>query len=116
MSNYDSPGFMSRLPGLDMDAHDGAMTATGSSPSRTPSPDNAVPAAQTGIPNVGTVMSLSAQTGPGEGASPNQPGQNDLGLPGASSDAGYADTGAGSGHNFTDQRRYDWQSKPGRNG
>jgi hypothetical protein len=118
----DEPGFVSRLPGLDMDANTGAMTATGSAPSRTPSPDNSVSGISSGIPGVGTVLPLSSQANGAEGASPQQPGQNDATVISPGSDAsrtytasadGYVNSGAGDGHNFADQHRYDWQSKPG---
>jgi hypothetical protein len=88
--------------------------ATGSVPSRTAPPDDALPDQMTGIPGVGATTPLAAQAGPGENASSIMPGQNDLGLPGASHDPGYADSGAGEGHNFADQHRYPWQQQPGR--
>lgn len=67
-----------------------------------------------GIPT-GTPMPLRDQAGPGEGTGTLQPGQVDLGLPGASEEPGYADSGAAPGR--TDPwPRFSWQSKPGRNG
>ena len=113
MAKYDEYGFRGTTPAGDLDQR--AYTAPGSDPSRTPTPDNTVPSVQTGLPNSGMVMSLAAMTGPGEGTSPQMPGQNDLGVTGASGDPGYTDTGAGSGSPVAADR-YDWQAKPGRNG
>jgi hypothetical protein len=120
MAKYDEPGFVSKLPGLDLDAR--SYTASGSAPSRTPPPDAAIPAdAITGDPS-GISYELSGPPGSHKSASTAQPGQNDATVisPGAeqshrytaSADA-YTNTGAGDGHNFTDQRRFDWQQKPG---
>lgn len=100
----DEPGFRGATPVGDFDARTG--TASGSDPSRTAPPDEAVPSVSTGIPGVGTVMPLAAQAGTGEGASPQQPGQNE-GFPGG--DPGYSSTGASGSDSHTDA----WTRKSG---
>ena len=120
MARYDEPGFVSKLPGLDLDAR--SYTASGSVPSRTEPPDSTIPPGSiTGDPS-GISYELAGPDGSAKSASPQVPGQCDATVisPGAdqsntytaSSDA-YTSTGAGRGHNFTDQRRYDYQQKPG---
>ena len=110
MARYDEYGFRGATPAGDLDQR--AYTATGSEPDRAPSPDDTVPATSTGIPGVGTVMSLSAQTGHGEGTSPQQPGQSKLGITGADGQENYVNTGAGHGSPVAADR-YPWQSKAG---
>ena len=71
--------------------------AGGSNPQRATPPDGAIPDQVTGVPGAGVIMSLSAQTGSGSSASPEMPGQNDLGIPGAEHEDGYVNSGAGDG-------------------
>jgi hypothetical protein len=107
---YDSPGYVSRLPGLSMDAHDSAMTAAGSSPSR--SSPGAVPlTGESGLQGVGTVMSLKSQADPGSDTV-NQPGQTGESVISVGPEEDYAYTGAGQGEAIVDtSHRYDWQQK-----
>jgi hypothetical protein len=109
MAAYDSPGFVSHLPGVTMDAHDNAMTASGSNPSRSSS-DAVALSGQSGIPGVGTVTPLAGQADPGS-AGVNQPGQNDASVIAPGPAQGYTSTGAGQGHNIASDR-YEWQQKP----
>lgn len=111
MAQYDSPGFRGATPTGNLDQRSG--TATGSVPSRTPSPDDATPSIETGLPGVGTVLPLAQQTSSGEGASPEQPGQVDASVLTPGPAEGYASTGAGRGHNIADQHRYPWQAAAG---
>jgi hypothetical protein len=118
----DEPGFVSQLPGLNLDAR--SYTASGSAPSRTPAPNAPVPDGVSGIPGTGTVMPLAAQAGPGEGTSTEMPGQTSGSVIMAESDEtanglavrgetqGFTNTGAGEGHADA-WERYDWQQAPG---
>ena len=111
--NGDGPQPAEMFPGIRTP---GTTGAGGSAASRTPPPDRAVPDSDSGQPS-GMISPLSAMTIDGRSASPELAGQ--LGdstpiTPGTADD--YGDSGAGHGHNFADQFRYPWQSKPGRNG
>ena len=105
----DEPGFVSQTPAGPFASHDQGMTAAGTTPDRATPPDDTAPSMQTGIPGVGTAMSLSAQTGPGEGSSPQLPGQNDASViaPGPAQE--YTSTGASGSSSLADH----WPRKPG---
>jgi hypothetical protein len=90
--------------------------AGGSTADRTPRPDTSVPDGDSGLPGVGTQMHLSYQSGPGESASTNQPGQVDGSLISPGDSADYASHGPhdGDGHTMADALgRYPWQAQPG---
>lgn len=108
MAKYDQPGFRGATPVGNIDQRAG--TASGSAPSRTPSPDDAVPGGNSGVPGVGTVLPLAQQANGAEGASPQQPGQNDASILTPGPAEGYTSTGSGRGSNLADQHRYPWQN------
>lgn len=85
--------------------------AAGSTASRTRPPDTGIPHIDSGIPGTGTALPLFAQTGRGESASLNQPGQNDTSImsPGPADE--YASHGPyDSGGHADHWRRYSWQA------
>ena len=108
--NGDGPVPEEFFPGI----RSAGQTAPGSTPSRTAPPDRAVPDSDSGSPGNGAPTPLRKQAIDGRGTSSLQPGQNDLGMLGASEEPGYTDTGADGGHAIIDDAyRFPWQQRPG---
>jgi hypothetical protein len=113
MARYDEPGFVSRLPGLDMDAHDNAMTAAGSNPPRTPPPDARIDPAAISAAQDGITYTLAGPPGSGKSASPQMAGQTDPSVITPVAPNSITSTGAGGGEAIVDSSyRYDWQQRP----
>lgn len=103
----DEPGFRGATPTGNLDQRSG--TASGSNPSRTP-PDSVTGGPLIGGDPSGVLIDLTEH---GQSTSTTTPGENDPSAITPVPAESLTSTGAGDGHNLADQRRYDWQQKPG---